>query len=206
MSRVLLLCVAACSIPVPVFPAKPNQNLPPKSHDISDPDAYAFYSSLFKTEGLNRPGETVAIFLGQMPFVPSFHCDRPLPKEEQTMVERSKANDRIAQDWKRQFDFAQPYLLVPPLDFFHVRNCVFSLQDRHPLPGCESYVNVRSLLYLSIPVFNSDHSKALVTVERVSFDERPDGGFLKIFRKTTHGWIYDSHGLAGCKWSFLTDQ
>lgn len=183
-----------------------NQKRPYETRDISDPAAYDFYSSVLKTEGPYIPGEAIAIFLAQEPFVPSFHCDQLLPKEEQDMVERAKAQDNIARLWKRQFQLVQPYFLVPPMDIIYARDCVVSLRHHHSLLGCEPYLHVRGLLYLSIPVFNSDHSRALITVERLWFGDSRTDGLLTIFRKTIHGWVPDPQGLSSCKWSFLTDQ
>ena len=68
----------------------------------------------------------------------------------------------------RGFNFGRAYRLIPTAEIHRAINCI----QGHK-PGCEAYAKMRYVRFLSVPVFNRDHTRALVAISRAC------GGLLR---------------------------
>jgi hypothetical protein len=170
---------------------------PPTFHEIVDPEIYNFYSSLLSAGG-PWPHERVAILDFPMGFAESFHCSHPLSAEDQKLIDTARANSEQLWYWDKKFHFGRDYILLNMNEVSEALSCVASAQKHQAPARCHAYRNVQDIRYLSIPVFNSNHTRALVTqLSRLNNLEE-----LAIYQKTNNTWKPDRRSLAFCEWSF----
>jgi hypothetical protein len=101
-------------------------------------------------------------------------------------------------EWKRRFDFGLAYILIPPNEVNKAINCI-QFSRTGPLAGCEPYVKLKYVWFISIPIFNKGHTRALVAISRVCGGVCGDGGVL-VYRKTADGWELELGSFAQCRW------
>ncbi len=186
-----------CLAVVLVLSTKSDDRPPPRFREIVDPEVYDFYSSVIRAEGLG-PRERVAIVAVPMLFAESFHCTSPLSAEDQKLIDTARANSKQLWFWDGKFHFGSDSILVNMNEVHAAIGCVAAGQE-HQAPGkCHAYGNVRDIRALSIPVFNSNHTRALVT--QASYLRNVEE--LAIYQKKNNVWKPDRRALALCEWSF----
>ena len=194
MCRVILLLIALrathsidCSVPA--------ANALP----VRDAAAYAFYSSLYRQSDHLAPGEILGIAAEPMRFHRKLCSMRPSTEEERNMVEAAKQSSTHPLTWNRQFDLGRPYLLIPPAATTKAIDCIGQHHGQAPRSGCEPYAQLRYVRFLSVPIFNADHTRALVAID-CACGGLCGKGSVQVYRKTGDGWQLAPNSFARCGW------
>lgn len=163
---------------------------------VPDSECYSLYSSIYSNATGLAPDEVIGI-VGQpmsLRFVQS--CFRPSNREERQMVAAASKSGPPQAEWDRKFDFGRPYILIPPSKADEAVDCIGINRNSR---GCEAYAKLRFVRFLSIPIFNKDHSRALVAIDRACGGLCGSGGF-QVYRKTHGTWVLESDSFVKCYW------
>ena|SRR5581483_10732028 len=123
---------------------------------------------------------------------------RPSTPEEREMASAVRNQIVGPVQWKRQFEFGRAYVLIPPPEINKAIDCIQFSKDAH-LAGCESCANLHYVRFLSIPIFNKDQTKALVSMTRSCGGLCGNGGVF-VYHKTKDGWELEMNSFAECHW------
>lgn len=167
-----------------------------KSASPLTPDSYSLYSSIYHYQ--IRSGELLGIATVPLSFPTNQTCLKPSTVEEREMVSAAQNQNSGPPEWKPQFDFSHRYLLIPPTDVNKAIDCIQFSRTSH-LASCEKYANLQYVRSLSIPIFNKDHTRALVFMTRSCGGLCGNGGSY-VFRKTIDGWNLERNSFAACRW------
>ncbi len=166
------------------------------SADPLTPDVYSLYSTIYQAGP--GSGELLGITASPLPLKDSLTCLKPSTPEEQEMVEAAKDQLVGPIEWKRQFNFGRAYTLIPPGQVTKAIDCI-QFSGKGTPAGCKPYSGLRYVRFLSIPVFNRDHTRALVATARICGGLCGSGGAF-VYRKTTQGWELETGSFAKCAW------
>ncbi len=191
MSVTFILCVAFL-----VSCAKWTADSSFVSATVPGSECYSLYSSIYRNATDLAPDEVIGIVGKPMPlrFVQS--CFRPSTGEERQMVAAASKSSPPQAEWARKFDFGRPYILIPPSKADQAVDCIGINRNSR---GCEAYAKLRFVRFLSIPIFNKDHSRALVAINRTCGGLCGNGGF-QVYRKTQGTWVLESNSFVKCYW------
>jgi hypothetical protein len=167
-----------------------------------DFESYALYSSLYKDTGTLERGEVVAIAEDVMAGYKE-DCAKPVKKEDRMMFDAARAQSKFHSKWERHFDFGHEYLLIPSADKFKAIDCVSEFVYRSPdarnRPECAPYEKVRYVRFLSLPVFNADHTRTLILIDRACGGLCGDGG-QQFLRRNRGFWQHEPDSFPMCHW------
>jgi len=168
------------------------------SVDLLTPEVYSLYSTIYRSE--TGSGEVLAIAAKPLSFPRPLTCLRPRTREEREIVEAAR-NQVIGQtEWKRQFDFRRAYILIPPAEVSKAIDCIqYPTTKGVPATGCKPYERLHYVWSLSIPIFNKDHTRALVAASRACGGLCGDGGVF-VYHKTGGRWELEKDSFAWCRW------
>jgi hypothetical protein len=168
--------------------------------DAVPEESYALYSAVYKNNALEA-GEVMGIAedSGIEPFRET--CFKAATKEEQEMVDAARALGDVHAVWESKFDFGRPYKLIPAAEKNRAIDCVQGYTHGKPLAGCEAYLKMRFVRFFSVPVFNRDHTRALVEISRVCGGLCGNGS-MQVWRKTGSGWEKEADSFAKCVWEY----
>ena len=162
--------------------------------DTSLDESYELYSSIYKNDQSLEPEEALAI-AEEATDVSSYGCRlKPVTQEEREMVGAAGALGEPHLKWESRFNFGRAYRLIPTAEIHRAINCI----QGHK-PGCEAYAKMRYVRFLSVPVFNRDHTRALVAISRACGGLCGNGS-LQVYRKTRAGWEREPDSFARCIW------
>ncbi len=165
-----------------------------------DKDGYALYSSIYRSSNSIAPDEVLAIaaeplILSAMPGIAS--CLTPSTDEERRMVDAANTLRTNKGQWKRRFDIGNAYLLIPPGEINNAIGCVSSHGRQSSGGHCDAYAHVRFVRFLSIPIFNRDHTRALLGIDKACGGLCGNGD-TRVYRKTREGWKVEANSFARC--------
>jgi hypothetical protein len=163
---------------------------------VPDSESYALYSSIYRNSNWLEPDEIVGIAAKAIA-VAREGCLKPVTKEERMMVDAASTLSAYHPEWKRRFDFGHVYRLIRSAETNKATDCISGSARGGDLPGCEAYAKMRFVRFLSIPVFNRDHTRALVAISRVCGGLCGNGS-LQVFRRTRGGWELEPDSFAKC--------
>jgi hypothetical protein len=167
---------------------------------VPDPESYALYSSIYKSTNWLEPDEIIGIAAKSTAVVHE-GCLDPATKEEQMMADAARTLSRYHAEWKQQFDFAHVYRLIPSAETNKAINCISAASRGGDVPGCTAYAKMRFVRFFSIPVFNKNHTRALVAISRVCGGLCGNGS-LQVFRRTHGVWEPEADSFAKCSWAY----
>jgi hypothetical protein len=162
--------------------------------DTSLDESYEFYSSIYKNSPSLGADEMIAIGEEATAVSSNPHCLKPVAQEERRMAGAFLAIGAQHVKWERRFSFGRAYLLIPPAETKKAIDCI----QEYKL-GCEAYTKMRYVRFLSVPVFNRDHTRALLTISRACGGLCGNGS-LQVYRKTSAGWEREPDSFAQCIW------
>jgi len=142
--------------------------VPPRSTSEPAPEDYAFYSSLYRDSTSLQPGELLAIADKAIATSAQAyaHCFSPRNSEERGFETQALASTGKDAKWKPQFSFGRPYKLLGADDVRQAENCI-RIGNGQKDSSCNAYQGIRYVRFLSLPIFNRDHNRALVLISRV---------------------------------------
>jgi hypothetical protein len=194
MNRSGLCFTAFAAIFLAAYPGSPHDNA--TSGDPLTPEAYSLYSAIYRSGS----AELLGIAASPLPFKDSsLSCLKPSTPEEREMVKAAKNQVVGRVEWKRQFDFGRAYILIPAAETNKAIDCIQFATRSGALTECDPYVKLQYVRFLSIPIFNRDHTRALVAASRVCGGVCGDGGVF-VYRKTRDGWEFEKDSFAKCHW------
>jgi hypothetical protein len=158
-------------------------------------ESYALYSSIYKNTQALEADEAVGIAENALA-IPFLECVKPATQEEREMLEGARAAREQHVMWQARFDIGRAYTLIPATETDKAINCV---QGHAQAKGCESYVKMRYIRFFSVPVFNRDHTRALIAIYRGCGGLCGEGS-LRVYRKTSAGWEREPDTFAKCVW------
>ena len=171
-------------------------------------ECYAVYSSLYQNGNSFEPGEVVGIAADIAAPFQEDYCLKPRTTEEKVMTDAAhrlaKYVGRYHPEWDRNFDLGREYRLVPESDEKLALVCISICVNREKectRPECAPYMKMRRLRRLSIPVFNADHTRAQVLIDRECGGLCGEGRML-ILRRTSRGWQEEPNSFALCSWMY----
>jgi hypothetical protein len=169
--------------------------------DAVQEESYALYSAIYKNNSSLEAGEVMGIAADSS--VDSFreNCFKAATREEQEMVDAARAAGEGHAVWERRFDFGREYKLIPSAEKNRAIDCVQGYTHGKPLAGCEGYLKMRFVRFFSVPVYNRDHTRALVEISRVCGGVCGNGS-LQVWRKTRAGWEKEVDSFAKCVWQY----
>ena len=166
--------------------------------DTSPDDSYELYSSIYKDTQTLEANEVVGIAETALA-IPFLECLKPVTDEERRMAAAARASGNDQMKWERRFDLGHTYRLIPSAETDKAIDCIQEHAHEKDKPGCDAYAKMRYVRFFSVPVFNQDHTKALIAISR-SCGELCGNGSLQVYRKTRAGWERESDGFAKCVW------
>jgi hypothetical protein len=118
---------------------------------------------------------------------------KPTSEEERTMLGGLRQINSTAIEWKRRFDFARTYRLLNEHEAQVAGRCMY--REEFTQPQCQPYIGMVWVRRLSVPSFNSEHTRALV---QIHFGREGFGGGAEIaeYHKMKTGWQRQKTGFA----------
>ncbi len=169
------------------------------STNALDSESYALYSAIYRSSKGLASDEVIGIAAEPLSFPSDLSRLKPSTAEERQMVEAASAVKPDLAEWKRRFDLGRAYILIPPAATDKAIDCIGESQTNHHVTGCEPYVKLRYVRFLSIPIFNKDHTRALVAIDRSCGGLCGNGG-IYAYRRTNKGWELDTTSFARYIW------
>ena len=167
--------------------------------DTSSEDSYALYSSIYRDSQSLEADEIIGIAAKPLAIRLYEGCVKPVTAEEREMVEAARAASNVQTEWEARFDLGRPYRLIPSTETDKAIDCVQDMRMKKGPSGCEAYVKMRYIRFFSVPVFNRDHTRALIAISRSCGGLCGNGGLL-VYRKTRAGWEREPDSFATCAW------
>jgi hypothetical protein len=167
---------------------------------VSD-ESYELYSSIYKNSPSLEADEIIGIAAEAVALHLNEGCLKPGTEEERKMVEAARAAAADHAEWQQRFDLGHPYRLIPSAEKNRAIDCVQGYTHGKPLPGCDAYLKMRYVRFFSVPIFNGDHTRALVSLSRVCGGLCGDGS-LRVYRKIRGGWEQEPDTFAKCVWMY----
>jgi hypothetical protein len=166
------------------------QQATPIPADISA-DSYDLYSVILKDVKVIAIDARANWEIGRVT-----KCVDPKSDEDREML--AKAEDLAKKDyiWEPKFKFGHEYRFVTKEEM----NNKFC-QPRSD-GGCVPVLGGTETIYLlSVPSFNKDHARALVSIDAIC-GGLCGGGKFRVYRKTKDGWIGEDNSFAKCVWNY----
>ncbi len=160
--------------------------------DTTLDESYELYSSIYKNSQSLEADEMIAIFEEAAPISSHAYCLKPVTQEERRMAFLAKGVQQVK--WERRFSFGRAYQLIPTAEAKKAIGCIQEYK-----PDCEAYAKMRYIRFLSVPVFNRDHTRALLAISRAC-GVLCGKGSLQVYRKTRAGWEREPDSFAQCIW------
>lgn len=162
--------------------------------DTSLDESYELYSSIYKNSQSLGADEMIAVGQEAASVSSNAYCLKPVTQEERRMAGAFLAVGAQHLKWERRFNFGRAYTLIPLAETKKAIDCIQEYK-----PGCEAYSKMRYVRFLSVPVFNRDHTRALLAISRACGGLCGNGS-LQVYRKTRAGWEREPDSFAQCMW------
>ena len=165
-------------------------------------DSYAFYSTIYRNRSDFAQGEVIAIASHPADFPPPPACaPKTRTSEDANMLENAKRQVPAGLLWQERFEFGRSYLLIPPSEVNEAIDCLVSRARGSASPKCVRYKDVQTVRFLSIPAFNLDHTRALVSISKVCGGLCGGGGTLVLALRDGR-WVQEPNAFAMCTWVY----
>jgi hypothetical protein len=146
-------------------------------------EAYEIYSALYQAP----MEEPLAFAEDSMTDIPQVDgsCLKPSTPEERAMADAFAAANRQSHRWEQRFAIPGGYRLLRKSEALQAQTCVES--HGQDVARCGNYKLLRHVRYLGVPVFDSTHTRALVSVVKKCGGFCGSGGIFEV-EKTDGAW------------------
>lgn len=161
---------------------------------------YAFYSSVYRTSTWLEPSEVVAISERIIATARStdLACFKPRNAEERGLEKLALQLDGKRAVWKTHFEFGRPYKILSEGDAIRAENCIAS-HGMQTNESCKPFRGIKYVRYLSLPAFNREHTRALISIWRVCGGVCGEGS-VQVYVKTNGIYRQELPTFVRCWW------
>jgi hypothetical protein len=164
-------------------------------------EAYAIYSALYQ-EKANEPLAFANYTSTDIPQLDG-SCLKPQTADERAMADGFEAANKQSHAWEQRFAMAQGYQLLTAREVNEAMECLEAGEKAATLPECAAYKELRHVRFLGAPGFNTDHTRALVSIIRKCGQYCGAGGIFEV-EKSGGSWKRAEPGTLAeeCSWMF----